>query len=128
MFHVFASQEERRAFGGSAFMEMQFCRLPTGTAIKDIVAVDSIKHWQNDSLYISDENEFYQEYSHIFDCGIYNNLKSGTVDVYGINYYAPPQLDSIVERISGERPRGHELLLEWLNQAKAYNGFYILGI
>ena len=58
LFLVFNSQEERREYGGSAFIEMQFCRLPAGTKIKDIVAVRSINNWQNDSLYINDEDVF----------------------------------------------------------------------
>ncbi|MBQ7797397.1 MAG: hypothetical protein IJ374_12700 [Lachnospiraceae bacterium] len=128
LFHVFNSQDERRKFGGSAFVEMQFCKLPSGTKVKELVAVSNIDHWQNDSLYIDDENKFYQEYSHVFNCGIYNNLKSGTVDIYGINYYAPSLTDSIIKRILEDRPTDYETLLEWLNMSKAYNGFYILGI
>ena len=128
LFFVFDSQEERRKYGGSAFIEIQFCRLPTGTVIKDIVAVKSINHWQNDSLYINDENTFYQEYSQVFNCGIYNNLKSGVVDIYGINYYAPSFIDSIIEKLCEEKPVDYESLVEWLNKAKQYNGFYILGL
>ena len=128
LFHVFGSQEERRNFGGSAFMEMQFCKMPYDTKINKLVAVDSINHWQNDSLYIEDEDAFYQEYSHIFNCGIYNNLKSGTVDIYGINYYAPSFLDSIIAKLQKDKPLDYKTLIAWLTKAKAYNGFYILGI
>ena len=128
LFLVFNSQEERRKYGGSAFIEMQFCRLPDGTVTKDIVAVKSINHWQNDSLYINDENVFYQEYSQVFNGGIYNNLKSGVVDIYGINYYAPSFIDSIIEKLCEEKPVDYESLVEWLNKAKEYNGFYILGL
>lgn len=127
-FHTFNSQEERRNHGGSAFVEIQFCKLPTGTTIKRLVAVDSIKHWQNDSLYIDDENAFYREYSPIFDCGTYNNLKCGTVDIYGINYYAPFLTDSIIERLLKDKPADYEVLMKWLIKSKTYNGFYILGI
>ena len=77
MFHIFNSQEERREYGGSAFIEIQFCRLPNDTSLSEIVAVNSIKNWMNNSLYVDDENEFYSEYSHIFDCGTYNNMKNG---------------------------------------------------
>ena len=28
LFHTFKSQEERRKFGGSAFIEIQFCNMP----------------------------------------------------------------------------------------------------
>lgn len=128
LFLAFDSQEERREYGGSAFIEIQFCKLPTGTKTKDLVAVSSINHWQNDSLYINDENTFYKEYSQIFNGGIYNNLESGAVDIYGINYYAPSLIDSIVETLGERKPVDYESLHEWLIQAKEYNGFYILGI
>lgn len=128
LFLTFHSQEERREYGGSAFIEMQFCKLPAGTGIKDIVAVGNINDWQNDSLYIDDDNIFYQEYRHIFDCGIYNNLQSGIVDVYGINYYAPELTDSILEKLRKEKPMDYEVLSGWIEETKTYNGFYILGL
>ena len=128
LFHVFSSQEERRNFGGSAFIEIQFCKMPYGTESKKLVAVNSINHWQNDSLYIDDENTFYQEYSNIFNCGIYSNLKSGTVDIFGINYYAPSLVDSIIATLQKDKPSDYQRLIGWLNKAKEYNGFYVLGI
>ena len=128
LFHVFSSQEERRTFGGSAFIEVQFFKMPYKTKTKKIVAVNSIKHWQNDSLYINDEDTFYQEYSNIFTCGIYNNLKSGIVDIFGINYYEPSLVDSIITKLHKNKPIDYMILVEWLTKAKEYNGFYILGI
>lgn len=126
LFHIFNSQQERRDYGGSAFMEIQFCRLPKGTHIKELV--DNVDHWQNDSLYIDDENKFYTEYSKIFDCGIYNNLSVGTVDIYGINYYNPDVTDMIIEKLNNLKPSDYQVLVDWLNKSKDYNGFYILGI
>lgn len=128
LFHTFNSQDERRDYGGSAFIEIQFCKIPYGTKSKKIVAVNSINHWQNDSLYVSEEDKFYHEYSHIFNSGIYNNLKSGTVDIFGINYYAPSLIDSIIEKLQKDKPSDYKTLIEWLTTAKEYNGFYILGI
>ena len=128
LFHVFQSQEERRAFGGSAFIEMQFCRLPADTGLKTVTAVSSIRNWQNDSLYINDFDLFYLEYCHIFDGGYYNNLKTGPVDLFGINYYPPAMMDSIIGKIMAEQPIDHEILLNWLAKAKEYNGIYILGV
>ena len=128
LFHTFNSRDERRCHGGSAFIEMQFCPLPAGTAIKELVAVDNIKHWLNDSLYIDDENAFYEAYNYIFDCGIYNNLQSGVVDIYGINYYSPVVTDIIIEKVLKDKPQDSEPLLKWLHKAKEYNGFYILGL
>ena len=128
LFLTFNSNEERRKYGGSAFIEMQFCKLPVGTNIKKIVSVKSINHWQNDSLYIIDENVFYQKYSQIFNCGVYNNLKSGTFHIFGTNYYAPSSIDSIIEKLNEKKPVDYELLVEWLKKARQYNGFYILGL
>ena len=128
LFHTFEDQQQRRAYGGSAFVEIQFCRLPSGTPIEKIVAVDSIKDFEDGSLYVDDENEFCRTYGDILDCGIYNNLKSGAVDPYGINYYTPEAVDLIVERLEAKKPEGYEAFLEWLEKAKACNGFYVLGI
>ena len=128
LFHIFNTQEERMNYGGSAFLEIQFCKLPAKTKTKDLVAAGSINHWQNDSLYINDVDAFYHEYSRVFDCGIYNNLKSGLVDIYGINYYAPSLTDVIIKRLHEKKPLDCAALVVWLNKAKTYNGFYILGI
>lgn len=128
MFHIFSNQEERRNHSGSAFIEIQFCKLPEDCHIKKILESDSIKHWQNDSLYVSDESAFYKEYSQIFNCGVYNNLQRGTVDIYGVNYYEPFIINDITERLNEYKPTGYEVLTSWLEKAKEYNGFYILGI
>ena len=128
LFYTFNSQEERRNYGGSAFIEMQFCKLSAATTINQLVAVDSLRHWQNDSLYINDECAFYREYSSIFDCGTYSNMDYGTVDIYGINYYALSSTDSIIQRLCKDKPADYEKLLEWLIESERYNGFYILGI
>ena len=128
LFHTFFSQSERRDFGGSAFVEIQFCKLPVRSSITSIVDVSSIKNWQNDSLYVSDENAFYQEYGHIFDCGTYNNLEIGPVDLNGINYYPASLTDTIIARICESKPVDYTVLVDWLERTKDYNGFYILGV
>ncbi len=128
LFHNSDYCKARREYGNSAIIEMQFCKFPVGTDIKKIVSVDSIKHWQNDSLYIDDENIFFDEYKNIFNCGIYANLQSGVVDICGLNYYSPELTIKIIEKINAEKSVGYEILSEWLNIAKSYNGFYILGI
>lgn len=94
------------------------------------MAVNSINNWQKDSLYIYDDdiNVFYEEYSHILNCGIYNNLKSGVVDICGINYYAPDVKNSITEKLYKYKPTDYEMFIEWLNKSDEYNGFYVLGI
>ena len=126
LFHIFNSQRERREYGGSCFIELQFCSLPKGTPIETLVNSDV--HWQDDSLYVDDENKFYKEYSSIFDCGVYNNLSSGTVDVYGLNYYSTEKTDIIIDKLGREKPCDYQMLLDWLEKSKEYNGFYILGI
>lgn len=130
LFHAFNSQEERRKYGGSAFVEIQFCKMKSEAKIQNIIAVSSINHWQDDSLYIylDDTESFVKEYSNIFDCGIFNNLRSGVVDIYGINYYKPDLVEIILSRILRNKPADYEVLIEWLKKAQRYNGFYILGI
>ena len=128
LFHVFASQQERRNYGGSAFVEIQFCRLPSGTGARKLVATGSISHWQDDSLYVDDVDLFDREYGHIFGGGMYNDRISGRADLLGINYYAPALIDGIIEKIRRDRPVEYTVLENWLLRAKTYNGFYILGI
>ena len=125
---MFIKSEGDRIIRGGAYIELQFCHLEKGTPIEQIVAVDSISHWKSDSLYLSDENEFCLEYGNIFDCGVYNNLQTGTVDPYGINYYSPEATACILQRVIDKKPTAWETLSEWLESAKEYNGFYILGI
>ena len=128
LFHRFNNQEERRAFGGSDFLELQFCCLKRGTRIKSIV--NKIENWRNDSLYISgdDMDAFYKCYKDVFKNGTYNNLKSGEIDFFGINYYSPEQVEEMIKIIEETKPTDYIIVLEWLNKAKEFNGVYILGL
>lgn len=130
MFYVFNNQEERRKFGGSAFIEIRFCEMPFGTKIKKVIARKSIKDWRDDSLYIyvDDIDTFDNEYSSFFAFGTYNNSKSGILDIFGVNYYKSDLIDNIAAMILESKPTDYEILIEWLYKAKYYNGFYILGI
>ena len=130
LFHTFGSQEERGRFGGSYFIEIQYCRTALYTERQELVAVDAIEPWKDDSLYIygDDDNAFLSYYGEIFTGGIYNNGKSGAVDLCGINYYSPEQTERIVERVKRTRPLDHQTLLRWLERADGYNGFYVLGL
>ena len=128
LFHTFRSQAERRRQGGSCFVELQFCRMPPGTPVRRLVDVDSIRNWMDDSLYVDDETALYREYGRFFTGGVYNNLRRGPVDLYGINYYESAMIDPLMERLRREQPPEYETLLGWLEHAKDYNGFYILGI
>ena len=129
LFHSFKSENERNKCG-SSFIEIQLCRMPLQTEINDIISVSNIQHGDNDSLYIysDDDVTFYDEYSYIFNCGIYNNLETGIVDLYGINYYVPNDIDAFIRKLGEEKPLDYEILSEWLLKSKVYNGFYILGL
>ncbi|MCM1523874.1 MAG: hypothetical protein NC120_05395 [Ruminococcus sp.] len=98
--------------------------------METITAADNVSHWLDDSVYVSgdDCNTFFEEYSRIFDAAIYNNLKTGTMDLCGLNYYAPDLIDPIIAKLLKIRPTDYRKLVEWLNTAKKYNGFYILGV
>jgi hypothetical protein len=129
MFHSFESQEARRAFGGSAFLEIQYCRLNTAS-MKEIVSPCVRNDWKDNSLYVyeGDMDEFYSNYKDIFCNGTYHNTEKGNIDLFGINYYSPKQLTEIIDKIEKQKPLDYEILLEWLKQAINYNGIYILGI
>ena len=130
LFHIFSSPDERRKFGGSYFIEIQYCSLDPGTAMEQIVSVDAITHWKDDSLYIygDDEEAFASQYGDVLTDGTYNNWQSGIIDTCGINYYAPHQIHVIVKRIEEMRPSSHQMLLAWLKKVREHNGFYVLGL
>ena len=129
-FISFSSQDERRKFGGSDFIEFQYCKLKQGAEIKEIVSVETVEHWKDDSLYVfgDDMDEFFAVYSEILSKGTYNNGGFGTVDLLGINYYSSEQTVLIIEKIKKENPKDCMELLRWLEGAGKYNGFYILGV
>ena len=72
----------RKRIGGSAFLEIQYCPYPADTPIKKLVAVDSVAHFQADSLYVhmDDINTFWALYGDVFNGGVYSNLRTGPVD------------------------------------------------
>lgn len=109
---------------------MQYCKLNRYTTIEEIVSVNIVKHWEDDSLYIcgDDWNIFCTAYGEIITNGTYNNLESGYLDWCGINYFSPEQAASIIKHIKEEKPPEHQTLLSWLEKAKQYNGFYVLGL
>ena len=127
---MFKSQEERRNFGGSAFIEIQHCKLPESTKLEKIISVKEVSHWENDSLYVSgdDMNLFYEQYKDIITGGVYNNGKNGVMDLYGINFYSREKADLIIKGIEDEKPMEYEILLRWLKSGIDYIGFYILGM
>ena len=130
LFHTFSSQEERRKFGGSDFIELQYCTLARGTEMEKIVSVDTIEHWKDSSLYLcgDDEGEFVLHYGKIFTGGIYGNGESGAADLCGINYYSPEQTRLIWKRVRETKPLDGQVLLRWLERAEEFLGFYLLGL
>ena len=130
LFHTFASQDERRAFGGSAFMELQICKQKPGTKLEKILSIETIAHWKNDSLYvyIDDMERFYALYGKIFCDGCYQNGERGIVDCYGVNYYTREQTARIAKEVAEDKPADFQVLLDWLKTAEKYNGIYLLGL
>lgn len=130
MFYCFNDQKERATFGGSSFLELQYCKMKKGTPAETIVSVSSINHWQDDSIYINidDAPEFISNYGDIFQDGLYNNMKRGMIDTTGINYYSPSQVLKIISAVELKKPAEYALLSDWLKKAAPYNGVYILGI
>lgn len=130
LFHAFSSQEERRAFGGSYWIELQYCRLPQSAGLEQILSVDRIANWAEDSLYVhgDDDNLFLSQYGEILTDGVYPNGQRGIPDLCGINYYSQKQIDRIMTRIRERKPLDFQVLLRWLTNGTEYNGFYVLGL
>lgn len=124
----FRSQEERQAYTDACCMEMQVCKYPRGTALREIMDFDRMDFWKNDSLYICDIAEFVRVYGNYTVHGIYDNGERGAVDVYGPNYYPPETVTQMIEQIAADKPAEYETMLRFLQEAETQNGFYILGI
>ncbi len=130
MFLRFNSNEERRTYGGTRFIEIQYCKLRFDTSDKKIVSINAINNWELTSLYVYNDNidDFLNEYKNIFNNGLYNNMSEGVIDLYGINYYNEEKAKRIIESLKSFKPIGFEILHKWLNENPYHNGFYILGI
>ncbi len=129
MFLSFSNQKERRAYG-SAFIELQYCRRKQSASIAQIMDVDSITNWADDSLYIyiDDSEQFLSAYAGILGDGVYANCSEGTVDICGMNYYANNKVKEIISRLELHKPFEYEILLAWLQSPENTNGFYLLGL
>ena len=129
IFHSFTSQEERKAFGGSAFLELQYCKLETAKLAK-ILSLRALPYWQNDGLYIhlDDMQTFFSNYAGIFGDAVLSKRTTGCMDLHGINYYPPAQLKDCISKIEAQKPLDYEPVLEWLKIGERFNGFYLLGI
>lgn len=129
LFHTFHSQAERRAFGGGDFVELQYCRLPEGTSLRDILSIDVIEDWKDDSLYIfgDDMDLFYQNYGDIITDGVYCNGDRGPMDLVGVNFYTRDQGAAMIKQLVEEKPPEYQILCRWLQAGAQYLGFYLLG-
>ncbi len=130
LFHRFFEQQERRERFGGDCLEFQHCKLPRDSDLSTIVSVDSLKHWQDDSLYLSgdDWNEFCEHYGDIITGGTYANGQKGYLDLCGVNYFSPEQMAEIIRRLEEEQPLDCRSLLLWLKEGIDCNGFYVLGV
>ena len=126
MFLKFESQDERKKYGGTCFIEIQFCLLPASVTLKEIL--NSHEFWRDDSIYVYGDSPVYSEYKDVFGNGTHQNMSEGVFDYYGITYYKAEQIDGIINRAKKLKPEGYSILSDWLEKAKEYNGFYILGI
>ncbi len=128
MFLQYSSARERRSQDGSDFIELQRCQ--STAPEKTLVAVESILHWQETSLYIPGDlaNAFYGVYGELLGPGLYSNLQEGPLDQCGINYYSREKMSAIAQRLKESKPERYERLLSWLQEDPDANGFYILGI
>ena len=128
LFHSFKTQEERRAFGGSAFIELQHCRVKPETPLS--VILSTADFWKTDSLYVylDDSEIFYEAYASVFGNGIYQNEKEGPLDVCGLNYYPADRKKAMIEALQEKKPIDCERLTEWLTSGESSFGFYLLGL
>lgn len=129
LFHTFTSQDERRKFGGSDFLEFQYCTMKQDTKLSEIVSIDAFTPWDNNSLYVygDDWDEFWDLYNGIIKGGFYANGECGLIDWAGINYYTPEKTEEIIKLLKDKKPTDYQVLLEWLKDVGNFNGFYILG-
>lgn len=130
MFLQFTDEKERILYGGSAFLELQYCNAKQGTSVKNLCAVSNIRHGANDSLYIYDDDMevFYSAYAPLLGEAFYNNGRCGKIDIGGINYFSPQAAALAAKRIAAEKPIEHEIFLTWIQKAVNRNGFYLLGL
>lgn len=84
-----------------------------------------MSYWKDDSLYVhvDDIDSFILNYESFLNNGTYNNLKSGTVDFFGINYYTTYDIGQLIDVISKKKPFDYEKLVSWLKEALQYMDF-----
>jgi hypothetical protein len=112
--------------GSSAYYELSFCKknLPIEELTKN-----GYTYWSEDSLlfYIDDDARFFEHYMKYFEKP-HTPDGSGRFFYAGINYYTAEETEKMLSRIKKDAPPYSAPLIEWLTEARAYNGFFFLGI
>ena len=120
MFHKFKNQDERRNFGGTAFVELAYSKNKIKIKILDKLLKRKNVFWNDDSLYIyvDDIDEFCKLYGDIFKINSF----------YGPNYYSKRKTTEIINSLKQKQPKEYLILVEWLELAVTYDGFWLYGI
>lgn len=120
MFHKFKNQEERKNFGGTAFVEFAYCKNKSKFKILNKLLKRKNVFWNDDSLYIyvDDIDEFCKLCDDIFKV---NNF-------YGSNYYSKEKTIEIINSLKQKQPKDYLVLVEWLELALMHDVFWIYGI
>lgn len=126
---ILKSYKEKSIYMSTAFIELQFCKISDASKTKKKVAKRDIKHCASDSLFIhhTDLDKFVDGYGVIFTGGIYANQITGSLDLFGVNYFSKDQINGFINRIIESKPVDFEIMIQWLNEALKFNGIYILG-
>ena len=120
MFLKFKNQDERKKFGGTAFIELAYFKRKNRFKIFDKFLKKKKLFWNNDSLYVyvDDIDEFHKLYDEVFNGCNY----------YGSNYYSKEKTLEIINLLKQKQPKEYLVLVEWLEVALSYDGFWFYGI
>lgn len=104
----------------TGFIELQYCK----REIPKKIALNFIKHWNKDSLYIGVEclSVFQDQY---FD--IFNEINK--IDIYSPEYFTVEQVKKLRALLLERKPIDYKIIVSWLDICieKGYS-MYFLGI
>lgn len=117
--HIFKTKDERNNIGGTAFVEIQYCKYKASSQELGNPNSKLYEHWKDTSLYIyiDDDEKFLNEYGKIFE----------HLDIYGFNYYSKEEITKIIKNIKEIHPLDYEIFIDWIEKEDS-NGIFILGI
>lgn len=105
---------------GTGFIELQYCKIKMPKKI----ALNSIKNWKKDSLYIGIESLdiFSIQYFDIF-CDI------NEIDLFSPEYFTTKQVKKLRDMILERKPLDYKIIVDWLDICieKGYS-MYFLGV